>query len=245
MNLIQNPSQVSPSPKQTFVLASCKPWHQPALAELTLKNEGNWIYVSDKRELEQVVSTNQPRYIFFLHWNWLVPRSIWQSYECVCFHMTDVPYGRGGSPLQNLVLAGHTRTVLSALQMIDELDAGPVYAKMPLELDGSAEQIYVKAGELSMQIIQWMIRTNPIANPQTGKVVVFKRRRPEQSVIPKSGNLQSTFDFIRMLDADGYPRAFIDHGKFVINFRDAKLREGRVSAEAEILINNNHQEVQK
>ncbi len=26
------------------------------------------------------------------------------KFECVCFHMTDVPYGRGGSPLQNLII---------------------------------------------------------------------------------------------------------------------------------------------
>ena len=52
-----------------------------------------------------------PRYIFFLHWDWRVPHVIWQQHECVCFHMTDVPYGRGGSPLQNLILEG-TMTIL-------------------------------------------------------------------------------------------------------------------------------------
>ena len=65
--------------------------------------------------------------------------------------MTDVPYGRGGSPLQNLILAGHTETKLTALRMVNEMDGGPVYVKMPLKLEGAAQEIYIKAGELSIQ----------------------------------------------------------------------------------------------
>ncbi len=37
-------------------------------------------------------------------------------------HMTDVPYGRGGSPLQNLIARGHTSTKLTAMRMTAEVD---------------------------------------------------------------------------------------------------------------------------
>jgi len=37
--------------------------------------------------------------------------------------MTDVPYGRGGSPLQNLIVRGHTETKLTALRCVRDLDA--------------------------------------------------------------------------------------------------------------------------
>ncbi len=193
-----------------------------------------WLYASNTRELEETLRTTNPRYVFFLHWSWIVPEHIWKSHECVCFHMTDVPYGRGGSPLQNLILAGHHQTKLTALRMIADVDAGPVYAKRLLTLDGSAEEIYRRAGQLSIEIIQWMIAQNPQPTPQEGEVVIFKRRKPEQSGLPNSGSLQSAYNFIRMLDADGYPNAFLEYGEYIINFRNAKYIGDRVFAEAEI-----------
>ena len=45
-----------------------------------------------------------PKYIFFPHWSKKVDTKIVNNYECVCFHETDLPYGRGGSPIQNLIL---------------------------------------------------------------------------------------------------------------------------------------------
>ena len=46
--------------------------------------------------------------------------------------MTDLPYGRGGSPLQNLIVRGHKHTMISAIKCVKELDAGPIYLKKPL-----------------------------------------------------------------------------------------------------------------
>ena len=76
-----------------------------------------------------LVRSLKPRYVFFPHWSWKVPDDILGATECVCFHMTDVPFGRGGSPLQNLIVRGHTETRVSALRMVSEPDAGPVYMK--------------------------------------------------------------------------------------------------------------------
>lgn len=57
-----------------------------------------------------------PRYIFFPHWSWKIPVDIYERFECVIFHMTDLPFGRGGSPLQNLVVRGINETQLTALR---------------------------------------------------------------------------------------------------------------------------------
>lgn len=222
------------SVQPAYIFASCKPWHRASFDQMSNDTNANWRYVSNASELEEVLSKTKPRYIFFLHWNWVVPDVIWKKNECVCFHMTDVPYGRGGSPLQNLILAGHTQTMLTALRMVEELDAGPVYAKRPLSLDGHAEEIYLRAGKLSIEIMQWMIEHNPQPTPQEGEVVTFKRRKPEQSSLPTTGSLRNAYDFIRMLDADGYPNAFVEHGDYRINFKKARLDSDCVIAEVEI-----------
>lgn len=224
--------------RPAYVFASCKSWHRPSFDDISADAKSNWLYVSDPRELENALTKIKPRYIFFLHWNWIVPEAIWKKCECVCFHMTDVPYGRGGSPLQNLILAGHTQTMLTALRMVKDMDAGPVYAKKHLSLDGPAEEIYLRAGKLSIEIIQWMIEHNPEPTPQEGEVVTFRRRKPEQSVLPTVGDLRNAYDFIRMLDADSYPSAFVEHGDYRINFRKARLDSDRVIAEVEIKLQN-------
>ena len=132
-----------------YVVATVKTWNDKAFALHTSKIAGHWHLVKSPEELTlEYLLDIKPRYIFFPHWSWIVPVEITKQYECVCFHMTDVPYGRGGSPLQNLIIRGHTETKLSALNMQSGLDVGPVYIKKDLSLQGSATNIFERAAEL-------------------------------------------------------------------------------------------------
>lgn len=214
----------------SYIFASCKPWHKPGFDLLQITGRGHWEWVATPDELDEAVRRLAPRYIFFLHWSWHVPVELWSRYECVCFHMTDVPYGRGGSPLQNLILAGHTQTQLSALRMVEEMDAGPLYTKCPMPLAGRAEDIYVRAGQLSIDIIRWMVETEPMPVSQQGEPVLFKRRKPAQSALPTEGNLLALYDHIRMLDAPTYPLAFIEHGNYRIEFSHAEIQGDEIHA---------------
>jgi methionyl-tRNA formyltransferase len=216
---------------KSYIVASSKSWHGAGFDDLKRLDGGRWVWASSPEDLlRSAQEESELRYIFFLHWNWHVPAELWSNFECVCFHMTDVPYGRGGSPLQNLIVAGHKSTKLTALRMVEEMDAGPVYAKWELPLDGRAEEIYIRAGELSFEIIRWMIRNEPSAEPQQGEVVNFKRRKPSQSVLPDAGALRSVYDHIRMLDAPTYPLAFVEYGNLHLEFSNAELLEDEVVA---------------
>lgn len=144
--------------------------------------------------------------------------------------MTDVPYGRGGSPLQNLIARGHRETVLTALRMTAEVDAGPVYMKRPLSLEGTAQDIFQRAAESSMGMIGEIIAHEPSPTPQTGTPVFFKRRKPEQSEVPVDATPAAFYDHIRMLDAPGYPHAFLRHGSWVARFTDAQLDGDTIEA---------------
>jgi methionyl-tRNA formyltransferase len=211
-----------------YIVASSREWHRPAFERFAQSAAGLWRYVDSGEALATALASASPRYIFFLHWSWLVPVELLEKHECVCFHMTDVPYGRGGSPLQNLIAAGKTKTVVSALRMERELDAGPVYAKRPMSLDGRAEEIYLRAGELCWEMIREIVASEPTPQPQQGEATVFRRRKPEQSVLPSDGTLAKLYDHIRMLDAPGYPLAFIQHGDFRLEFSHAELKDGEV-----------------
>jgi methionyl-tRNA formyltransferase len=122
-----------------YLVAGCKPWTRAVFDSVLWHYPGEWHFISERRELTvESVTALDPRYIFFLHWSWKVPDELIESRECVCFHMTDVPFGRGGSPLQNLIARGIRHTRLSALRMTGEIDAGPVYYKRELCLEGGS-----------------------------------------------------------------------------------------------------------
>jgi methionyl-tRNA formyltransferase len=220
-----------------FIFAASRPWHRPIFEELAATVRGHWIYAADPAELDpKRVEHIAPRYIFFPHWSWIVPRELTERYECVCFHMTDVPYGRGGSPLQNLIVRGHTHTRLTALRMVEDVDAGPVYAKEDLCLQGSAEEVYLRAGRVSADMIRWIVDNEPEPLPQDGPTVIFPRRKPDQSALPAEGTLGQLHDFIRMLDAQGYPHAYVEHGDYRLEFTRSALYDGRVVADVTITL---------
>jgi methionyl-tRNA formyltransferase len=150
--------------------------------------------------------------------------------------MTDVPYGRGGAPLQNLISRGHRTTKISALRMIEELDAGPVYLKRPLDLSGSAQDIYERAANVVFDLIAEIVATEPAPVAQAGPPTLFRRRRPEQSRLPETADLHALYDHIRMLDADGYPRAFLDVGPLRLEFRRAALNDDSLAAEVVVRV---------
>ena len=218
-----------------YMVAGCKPWSRQAYDEIISQYPGQWLYVGTKKELDlESVRQLKPRYIFFLHWSWIVPMEMVRDHECVCFHMADVPYGRGGSPLQNLIVRGHEATKLTALRMTEEIDAGPVYFKRDLRLEGSAQEIYFRANRIAAEMIKEIILDQPRPTPQTGTPVIFKRRKPEESLIPQTGSLDKLYDFIRMLDAEGYPRGFLEHAGFRYEFSRAKLAGGELAATVNI-----------
>ena len=220
-----------------YLVLGCKPWNRRLFEEDLLRLKGKWRYIDSPGDLSlAVVEKMAPRYIFSLHWSWKVPDEIVARYECVCFHMTDVPYGRGGSPLQNLIVRGHRETKLTALRMSQEFDAGPVYMKETLSLAGGAEEVYLRAGKLSAKMIEQIIRFESKPTPQEGEVVKFKRRRPEESELGTVASLNKMYDFIRMLDAEGYPRAFLKHSGFRFEFARPALYDGRVVADVQITL---------
>jgi methionyl-tRNA formyltransferase len=218
-----------------YLVLGCKPWTRRIFDGTLRKLPGRWHYLGSPAELSvDLVNQLSPRYIFFLHWSWKVPDELVDRFECVCFHMTDVPFGRGGSPLQNLIVRGVRETRLTALRMSAEFDAGPVYMNLPLSLDGGAEEIYWRATRLSAEMIQRIIQREPEPVPQRGTVVNFKRRKPEESELGTLASLDEVYDFIRMLDAEGYPHAFLERAGFRFEFSRPALYDGRVVADVRI-----------
>lgn len=213
-----------------YIFCSNRPWSLDALLAARPKLTGRWSICVSPDDLPIMAARVSPRYIFFPHWSSIVPADILAKLECICFHMTDVPYGRGGSPLQNLIARGHKTTMMTALRMTNELDGGPVYFKRPLSLEGCAKEIFSRASDLIVQMIDELVVNEPQPVMQEGKSTVFARRKPSQSELPAVVTPEGLYDHIRMLDAPGYPNAFLHHGAWRASFTDARLIGNMVEA---------------
>ena len=222
---------------ENMLIVSEKSWNKELVSYLQSTMPQYAFYLISQKEdftVERIGSIS-PVKIFIPHWSYIIPSAIFERYECIVFHMTDLPYGRGGSPLQNLIVRGLTATKLSALRVEVGLDTGPVYLKMDLSLSGTAEEIFVRVNKLVGKMIVEIIQNNLQPVPQEGDPVVFKRRKPEQSDMSGLEKLEEIFDYIRMLDADGYPHAYIEKGEFRYEFTRASIKaDGSIVADVKI-----------
>lgn len=190
-----------------------------------------FIIVSGKKALtRELITKNAPQYIFFPHWSYKIPYEIYKNYNCIIFHMTDLPFGRGGSPLQNLIVRGIQKTKITAFRCVEEMDAGPVYLKRSLSLAGAAEKIYLRAARIIRKMILQIEQGSIIPTPQQGRVVHFIRRTPLESNIEKLNDLSNVYDYIRMLDADNYPHAYLETDSLRFEFVKAKIKNNSVQA---------------
>lgn len=209
---------------KNYILLTSKSWHDNLFNSLIEFNIGNWTRISKKSDftLNNIESIN-PSYIFIPHWSYIIPKEIFSKYKCIVFHMTDLPFGRGGSPLQNLIIRGHKFTKISAINVVEEIDAGDIYMKKKLSLEGSAIEIFENASNIIKDMILELIQSHHTPQKQTGEIVYFKRRKSEDSNLEKLDNLELIFDYIRMLDCEGYPQAYIENDFFKFEFSKANF----------------------
>lgn len=219
----------------TCILAVSKIWNPSLLENLEKRTSKKFITITSPDKLtEEFLFEVNPEYIFFPHWSYIIPGGIFNKFECVIFHMTDLPFGRGGSPLQNLIANGIYETQLTALRCEEEVDAGPIYLKKPLSLQGRAQDIYQRATFLIEEMIVEIIQNKLIPMPQAGEVVTFPRRKPTEGNLAPLNSINKVYDYIRMLDAESYPNAFLETESFKFEFCNAVIQDDEIVANVRI-----------
>jgi methionyl-tRNA formyltransferase len=220
-----------------YVVASSKDWFQehPKTREYSSLNI---IEIKTKNELNlELLETINPRYIFFPHWNWRVDSEIFERYECVVFHTAPLPFGRGGSPIQNLILRNIEKTPVCALRMTEILDGGPIYDSIEVSLDGTITEIFSKIAVCVEKLIIKICQKNIKPKEQSGDVVTFNRLTYADNELSSEYTIKQLYDRIRMVDGLDYQRAYINFGKNKIEFTEAHLDKNYLIAKIKIQIN--------
>ena len=211
----------------TFLFCGYRDWTLELYSKLSKKYKMKLISSPKKLTIKKVREIN-PEMIFFPDWSWIVPNVILKNYPCVCFHESDLPKFRGGSPIQNQIINGITKTKTTAFFMDDGLDTGNIIMKKGLSLQDSIQEIFQRMISNDYDMIIKIIKGKYKIKKQRGKPSVYKRRKPEDSELKhlNHSNLY-LYNFIRML-GDPYPNAFIKIGTRKITFKSIKQNKDKL-----------------
>ena len=99
-----------------IIIATVDNYYFKALEFLRVKFPGyKFRIIKNKDNLNlNLLSELNPAYIFFPHWRWIIPEEIFSKYKCIGFHTSNLPHGRGGSPIQNQIIERIYKTTAAA-----------------------------------------------------------------------------------------------------------------------------------
>ena len=217
----------------TYLFCAYRDWAKE-LYKLLSKRHKNMILIKNPKQLTvNYVEKINPKFIFFPDWSWIVPDKIVENFRCVCFHESDLPKFRGGSPIQNQIIRGIKKTKTTAFFMNDKIDSGDVLLKKSLSLEGTLDEIFQRMKKNDYEMVNSIIKGNFKIQKQKGIPTYYKRRKPEESELNLNKSKEYVYNFIRML-SDPYPNAFVKIGNHKIVFKSATLVNGKLSIEGEM-----------
>mgnify|MGYP003982345801 CR=1 FL=1 len=218
-----------------FLFCAYREWSIKLYEKLSKKHNNFVLLNSPKKLTFSFVKKLNPEFIFFPDWSWIIPEKITSNYKCVCFHESNLPKFRGGSPLQNQIIRGITKTKTTAFFMSKGIDEGDIILQRDLSLNGSIDEIFLRMIENDFKIIEKIILGNYKLTKQKGRRSVFKRRKPDESELDSlPHSLEYFYNFIRMLD-DPYPNAFIRLGNKKIILKNPQYKNGKITFNGEII----------
>lgn len=89
---------------------------------------------------------------------------------------------------------------------------------------------------LIKELIIDTVTHHPEPRPQVGEPLIFHRCKPADGYIAGPGSLGQIHDYIRMLDAQGYPSALLKVGSLRLTFSRSRLDEYHVLGIVQITI---------
>lgn len=207
-------------------------WALNIYDRLSRKTDDLFLIVRSKAQFDEAAIRDfRPDFIFFYGWSWIVSSSLIRDFRCLMLHPSPLPLYRGGSPIQNQIIAGELDSKVTIFLMNDEIDAGDIVAQGDLRLCGSLSDIFGRMEDVGFKLTLNILQHGYTLTPQNHVLATqFKRRSPSDSEITleelRTSSAQYLYNKVRML-ADPYPNAFIrtiDGNKLIV--KEVALENG-------------------
>lgn len=136
-----------------------------------------------------------------------------RNHRNLVVHASDLPRGRGFSPLVWLILEQAGRIPVCLLEAVEEVDAGPVVYREWIDYQGHElnQELRAPLGDMHVALCcRFMLEPAPPPGvPQSGEPTWYRRRAPADSRLDPDKSISAQFDLLRVVDNDRYP-AFFD-----------------------------------
>ena len=218
---------------KVVIVSKDNPWSKNLVQKLKKQNfETVWLKEITKEKLAH----HNPDWVFFFHWSEIVKRDIYDSFRCVVVHTGNLPQHRGGSPIQNQILRGVKISNVNLLTMEKEVDSGKIYCKQEISLQGALLEIWLLISEVTAKLITDCVQKRLVPKEQKKLDIAqpFSRRVKQPVDFNSPTAIEGIYDQIRMMDAHGYPQAYIEAGKYKIEFSRANVKNGVILADVKI-----------
>lgn len=199
------------------ILSDSTSWITSTVEEL----EGHWKELGHEVVgLHDIQELPFADFCFCLSFSQLIPPLIRQQFKhTLVVHESDLPAGKGWSPLSWQILEGKNRIPITLLEAVDELDSGPIYAQCWVEFEGYELVDELREGQAraTKEICQWFVDQYPEslseAREQQGHESFYPRRRPQDSKLDLNKTIAEQFNLLRVVDNERYPAFFELHGR--------------------------------
>ncbi|RGP41829.1 Methionyl-tRNA formyltransferase [Altererythrobacter insulae] len=128
-------------------------------------------------------------------------------------HASDLPKGRGFSPLAWQVFEGLNDIPVTMITMEDEVDAGDILMQRHLHFAGHElnDEMRTAMGQVivDMCLDAVQVSERPNGRKQEGDSTWYRRRRPADSELDPQKSIAEQFNLLRIVDNESYP-AFFD-----------------------------------
>lgn len=205
------------------------------LYEKVSKTLNDWTWIKQKEDFQEAASFER---VFVFRWPHIIKEDMLLLENFVGFHTSNLPDGRGGSPLQNQIVDGILESRINAIKLVKELDAGPIYASKPVTLQGTIEDIWATLANIASDMIIDIVKNKPEPTEQSKTTSTVYKRRRDNSLPTLHTSIEKIYRFVQMLDGEGYPRASLEVGDVKIEFERASIKDGSVLCDARITLKN-------
>jgi len=131
--------------------------------------------------------------------------------KMLVIHESDLPRGRGWSPLAWQILEGKSEIIVSMIEAADRVDSGDIIKQEVLVLEGHelADEIHAKSAQVKIKLLEWALNNELEGKAQDGVPSYYRRRGLCDSKIDPYKPLAEQFDLLRICE----PRfpAFFEH----------------------------------
>ena len=198
----------------------------PAIDDLAIEWEAQGHTVTVGHDVHDLPAGD---FFFCLGLGQLMPDAVRGRFKHVLVvHESDLPNGRGWSPLTWQILEGENGIPVTLFEAEADVDSGPIYAQQWMQFEGHEliDELRAAQASATRELCRWFVDEYPEsaqqAQSQSGAPTYYQRRRPADSELDVEKSLADQFNQLKVVDNERYPAFFTMHGEqYVLRIKRA------------------------